>query len=245
MQGFVHSRESFGTVDGPGVRYVLFLSGCPLRCAYCHNPDTWATPAAETLSAEEVLREYRKNRAFYTGGITVTGGEPLLQTEFVTELFTLAQTEGVHTCLDTSGATFDPENTEKIDHLLAVTSLVLLDIKHAERDAHVALTGADNDRILAFARHLNEKKVPTWIRHVLVPTLTDSEEHLKALARIVAPLANVQAVDLLPYHTMGRAKYESLGLDYPLANVPAATSADVARARAILAEELKRLKKNQ
>lgn len=244
MTGFVHSRETFGTVDGPGVRYVLFLSGCPLRCKYCHNPDTWATSAAEELTAEDVLNEYRKNQAFYeNGGITVTGGEPLAQIAFVTELFQKARDEGIHTALDTSGVSFDPENTEKIDRLLAVCNLVLLDLKHMDSAAHRDLTGRGNENVLAFARHLNLRRVKTHVRHVLVPTLTDSEEHLKSLAAFVAKLGNVEKIDLLPYHTMGKAKYASLGLPDPLPNVPAATEKDVQRARRILTEELASVKR--
>ena len=239
MTGFVHSRETFGTVDGPGVRYVLFLSGCPLRCRYCHNPDTWATPAAEELTPEEVLAEYRKNRAIYeNGGITVTGGEPLVQTGFVTELFEKAHAEGIHTALDTSGITFDPENTEEIDRLLDACDLVLLDLKHMDSAHHRALTGRGNENVLAFARHLSRRGIKTHVRHVLVPTLTDSEEHLKRLAAFIATLKNVEKIDLLPYHTMGKAKYASLGIPDPLPDVAAATEKDVARARGILTNAL-------
>lgn len=233
MTGLIHSRETFGTVDGPGVRYVLFLSGCPLRCRYCHNPDTWASPAAETLSVEQVLEEYRKNRAFYTsGGITVSGGEPMLQAEFVTALFTAAHAEGIHTCLDTSGAPYTPEKPEAWDALLSVCDLVLLDIKHTDPEAHRALTGASNENVLAFARRLSDLGVPTRLRHVLVPTLTDSDEQLSALAHLAASLRSLESLEFLPYHTLGQAKYQALGLPIPLPDVPEATEADLARAKA-------------
>ncbi len=240
MHGLIHSRETFGTVDGPGVRYVLFLSGCPLRCKYCHNPDTWASPAAERLTPEEVLAEYRKNRAFYEkGGITVTGGEPLAQTAFVTELFEQARAEGIHTALDTSGATFNPENTEAIDRLLNACDLVLLDLKHMDTAAHRALTGTGNENVLAFARHLDKRRVKTHIRHVLVPSLTDGEAHLKQLAAFVSTLKNVEKLDVLPYHTMGKSKYETLGIPYPLPNVPDVTDADVQRAKQIITQAIR------
>lgn len=244
MKGRVHSRESFGTVDGPGVRYVLFLSGCPLRCCYCHNPDTWASNATEELTADEVLTEYRKNRDFYAnGGITVTGGEPLLQTEFVTELFTKARAEGIHTALDTSGATFQPDDTADVDRLLDVTDLVLLDLKHMDPAAHTALTTQDNAHVLAFARHLSERGVKMHVRHVLVPGITDSEENLKALAAFVTTLKTVELIDVLPYHTLGRTKYEALGIPYPLPDTPDATPTDTERAKAIIRNTLKLCRK--
>lgn len=232
----VHSRETFGTLDGPGVRYVLFLVGCPLRCRYCHNPDTWASEAREHLTVDAVLAEYKKNRAFYEngGGITVSGGEPLLQKDAVAALFSAAKREGIHTCLDTSGFPFDPERACGFDALLSVTDLVLLDLKHLDPNSHRALTGRSNEPPLAFARHLEEKGVKTRVRHVLVPGITDSEEHLAALARFVKPLKNLESLELLPYHSMARHKYAALGLDYPLPSTPDATEADIARAKSII-----------
>ena len=232
----VHSRETFGTLDGPGVRYVLFLSGCPMRCKYCHNPDTWATAECEKLTVDEILAEYKKNRAFYEngGGITVSGGEPLLQKDAVAALFSAAKKDGIHTCLDTSGATFDPKHKEHFALLLANTDLVLLDVKHLDPTAHRDLTGCSNENVLAFAHHLEEIGVKTRVRHVLVPSLTDSEEHLAALARFIKPLKNLESLELLPYHSMARHKYAALGLDYPLPSTPDATEADVARAKSII-----------
>ena len=238
MAGFVHSTESFGTVDGPGVRFVIFLQGCPMRCRYCHNPDTWKMNAGALRSAESLLKEYRRNKPFYTnGGITVTGGEALMQIDFVLELFTLAKKEGIHTCLDTSGVTYRPGESDynrKLDELMAVTDLVLLDIKHIDPEGHKTLTGHDNAGILAFAKYLEEKQVTVWIRHVVVPGITDDPEQLKALGRFIATLSNVKALDVLPYHVMGVAKYRELGISYPLEGVPAATQTQAKEAKKII-----------
>lgn len=219
MEGRIHSTESFGTVDGPGIRFVVFCQGCPMRCRYCHNPDTWKVGTGTRMSPEAIMAEYRKNRAFYKkGGITVTGGEPLLQIDFLLELFRLAKKEGVHTCLDTSGITYRPEGPgdRKLDLLMEHTDLVMLDIKHTDEAAHRALTGHSIAPVLGFARYLDEKHIPVWIRHVVVPGITDGEAHLKALGRFLAGLSNVKALDVLPYHTMGVSKYQQLGMAYPL-----------------------------
>jgi len=191
-----------------------------MRCQYCHNPDTWQIGIGKKMSTEEIMTEYRKNRSFYRrGGITVTGGEPLLQIDFLLELFEMAKREGVHTCLDTSGITYHPEASEymkKLDKLMELTDLVMLDIKHSDSIAHEHLTGHKNENILAFAKYLDEKHVPVWVRHVVVPGITDGEAHLKELGRILAGLSNIKALDVLPYHTMGIHKYKELGMDYPL-----------------------------
>lgn len=222
MIGYVHSLESFGTVDGPGVRMVVFLQGCPMRCAYCHNPDTWQPRTGQQMSVEDILARYHANRSFYAkGGITVTGGEPLMQLDFVIALFEAAKREGIHTCLDSSGILFDTEKTADFDRLVAVTDLVLLDIKHIDPTAHRRLTAWDNASPLAFARYLDEKGVPMWIRHVVVPQHTDGEEDLLALGRFIGTLKSVKALDILPYHTMGVNKYASLGMEYPLEGIPA------------------------
>lgn len=224
--GRVHSIESMGTVDGPGVRFVVFLQGCPMRCAYCHNPDTWAVgEGTGTLtSAEQLLGEFESNRPFYrTGGITVTGGEPLLQPEFVGDLFASAHaaTRGrIHTCLDTCGYAFDPRHPERFERALRETDLVLLDIKHADPEGHKQLTGCDPARILAFGDELSCCGIKTVIRHVIVPGITDSVEECEALGRLIAPWRNVVGLELLPYHTMGVVKYERLRIDYPLAGTP-------------------------
>ncbi len=194
-----------------------------MRCQYCHNPDTWQIGIGKKMSTEEIMTEYRKNRSFYRrGGITVTGGEPLLQIDFLLELFEMAKREGVHTCLDTSGVTYHPEASEymrKLDKLMELTDLVMLDIKHSDSMAHERLTGHKNENILAFAKYLAEKHVPVWVRHVVVPGITDGEAHLKELGRILAGLSNIKALDVLPYHTMGIHKYKELGIDYPLEGI--------------------------
>ena len=223
LTGRIHSTESFGTVDGPGIRFVVFFQGCPLRCRYCHNPDTWRADGGTQMTADELLALYDKNRAFYKkGGVTATGGEPLMQPEFLAEFFEKAHEKGIHTCLDTSGATFDPARPETVDAVLDHTDLVLLDIKEVGAEAHRRLTGRTNENILAFARHLSGRGVPVWVRHVVVPGVTDSAEMHKALGEFLATLTNVKALDVLPYHTMGEAKYKALGIPYPLAGVPAA-----------------------
>ena len=230
--GKLHSIETFGTVDGPGVRFVVFLQGCPMRCLYCHNPDTWDIADAQlTMTAEETLERMTRNLPFYkSGGITVTGGEPLVQLDYLTELFSLAKAEGIHTCIDTSGITFDESNTDKLDKLLSLTDLVMLDIKHTDGDGHKRLTGHSLDRPLAFLDYLNEKGAKVRIRQVLVPGITDTEEQLTALGKIVASVKNLDKVEILPYHELGIAKYEKLGIDYPLKDVKALTDSDAKRA---------------
>lgn len=220
MTGHIHSIESFGTVDGPGVRLVVFVKGCPMRCKYCHNPDTWEPGGGTEMTVAQIMAQYEKNRAFYTkGGITVTGGEPLMQMEFVTELFEEASRRSVHTCLDTSGITFRPDHPaslEAFDRLMSVTDLVMLDIKHIDPEGHKALTGQSLDPILAFARYLDERAIPVWIRHVVVPGITYDQNELYRLGQFIGTLHNVKALDVLPYHDMGKIKYEKLGIDYPL-----------------------------
>ncbi len=238
MSGFVHSTESFGTVDGPGVRFVIFLQGCPMRCKYCHNPDTWKMHSGSVRSAESLLKEYDRNSAFYRkGGITVTGGEALMQIDFLLELFRLARKKNIHTCLDTSGITYNPKNTgymEKLDALMEVTDLVMLDIKHIDPEGHRDLTGHDNAPVLAFARYLEEKKVPVWIRHVVVPGITDDPALLLRLGRFIGQFSNIKALDVLPYHILGVSKYRELDLPYPLEGVEPATQKQAMEAKKII-----------
>ena len=238
MDGYIHSTESFGTVDGPGVRFVIFLQGCPMRCKYCHNPDTWQLNAGQRRSAESLIRDFQRNAAFYTKcGITVTGGEALLQIDFLLELFALAKAQNIHTCRDTSGITYHPGESSynrKLDKLMELTDLVMLDIKHIDPAAHKELTGHDNRNILAFARYLADKKVPMWIRHVVVPGITDDPVQLARLGAFMAGLPNVVSLDVLPYHELGVAKYQQLGLEYPLKDVPAATQEQAQKARQII-----------
>ncbi len=238
MTGKIHSFESFGTVDGPGIRFVVFLQGCPLRCQYCHNPDTWKS-GGEEYSAEEVAARALKYKNYFgeNGGVTATGGEPLLQIDFVTELFTILKRKGIHTCIDTSGITFDKtsgECVQKHERLLEVTDLVMLDIKHIDEEACIRLTGKSNKKTLDFARFLSEKGKKTWIRQVLVPGITDSEEDLKRTREFLDTLKTVEKVEVLPYHTMGVVKYEKLGIEYPLKDVKAPTKESVALAKEIL-----------
>ncbi len=223
MKGYIHSKESFGTVDGPGIRYVLFMQGCPMRCLYCHNPDTWQTQGGTEVTNEEILAEYKKNISFYSrGGITVTGGEPLMQTDFLIDLFRKAKAEGIHTCIDTSGITYSESNEayiKKLDELMRYTDLVMLDIKHIDSERHKALTSHPNENILAFAKYLERKNIPLWVRHVIVEGYTDDPVYLHELGRFIGALRNLKALDVLPYHTMGKSKYDELGIDYPLAHL--------------------------
>ena len=224
-KGRIHSLESLGTVDGPGLRFVVFTQGCPMRCAYCHNPDTWTVNAGELMDPEAIIEQYERNRSFYkNGGLTVTGGEPLLQVDFLIDLFTLAKERDIHTCIDTSGITYNPKNTayiEKLDKLMGLTDLVMLDIKHIDPDKHLELTKQPNNGILSFVQYLNDKNIPMWIRHVVVPGITDEPKYLYQLGEFIAPFKNLKVLDILPYHTMGTVKYDKLGMEYPLKGVPA------------------------
>ena len=226
MNGHIHSIETFGAVDGPGVRFVIFFQGCPMRCAYCHNPDTWNPSAGDLKTVDELWERFERNRVFYgNGGVTATGGEPLMQIDFLIELFTKFHENGIHTCLDTSAVCHNPSNPEwmkKINALLKVTDLVMLDIKHIDALKHKELTGHSNENILAFAKYLSDAGKELWVRHVLVPGITDSDEDLYRLGAFLGELTSLQALDVLPYHTMGIAKYEKLGIPYPLKDVPPA-----------------------
>ena len=234
-KGRIHSCESFGTVDGPGIRYVVFMQGCPMRCLYCHNPDTWKVTGGKEMTVDELLAEYRHNEVFYkNGGMTVTGGEPLLQIDFLLELFEAAKKAGIHTCIDTSGVTYNAENAEycqKLDRLMELCDLVMLDIKHIDSEAHRRLTGKGNENILEFARYLGRRGVPLWVRHVVVKGYTDGEEEHRALGRVLATLPTLKARDVLPYHTMGVAKYKELGIPYPLEGMEAVAYADAEKAK--------------
>lgn len=236
MKGYIHSFESFGTVDGPGIRFVIFLKGCPLRCKYCHNPDTWTMAGAKEYEVEEIVKEALKYRRYFgaNGGITVTGGEPLLQLDFVIELMKAFKKEGIHTACDTSGATFHSQDRKKYEELIAYTDLFLLDIKHIDSKEHKALTGMTNEHILAFARFLSDHGIPMWIRHVIVPGITLKDEYLIALKEFVATLPTVQKIEVLPYHTMGEIKYKSLGIPYPLEGVSVPTKDEIRHAKELL-----------
>ncbi len=240
IYGNIHSIESCGTVDGPGLRFVVFLQGCPMRCQYCHNPDSWSTEENKKMSVDEILEKYDGVKEFLrNGGLTVTGGEPLLQIDFLTELFKQAKEKHIHTALDTSGILFNKNNTEKFDELLKYTDLVLLDIKHINDNEHKKLTGMSNKNILDFAKYLSEKDIPVWIRHVVVPTITDNEKFLLQLGEFLATLKNVKALDVLPYHDMAIPKYENLKIDYPLKGIKPLSKEEAIKARDIILNSIK------
>lgn len=243
--GNVHSIESFGTVDGPGIRLVVFLQGCPMRCLYCHNPDTWSYEENKKVFVSEILDKYDSIKEFLkNGGITVTGGEPLSQIDFVTELFKQAKQKNIHTALDTSGVLFNRKNLAQFDRLLKYTDLVLLDIKHINDEEHKKLTGFSNKNILDFAMYLSEKNIPIWVRHVVVPTITDDEKYLKELGEFLANIKSLKALDVLPYHNMAISKYENLNIDYPLKNISPLTKEEAMKARQIIINSYKQAKQN-
>ena len=213
MKGFIHSIESFGTKDGPGIRLVVFMQGCPLRCLYCHNPDTWILKDAKySMSATELFEEYRKVKGFVKGGVTLSGGEPLMQSDFLLEFLQLCKEGGVHTAIDTSGFIFN----DKVKELLNWVDLVLLDIKHFNAVNYKALTSKDLAPTLQFAEYLKEQNIATWIRYVLLPGYTDQIEDIEAMADYLSSFQNIKQVSVLPFHQLGSSKWTELGLDYQL-----------------------------
>ena len=245
MTGFIHSTESFGTVDGPGIRFVVFMQGCPMRCAYCHNPDTWEIGIGTKISVDDIISQYDKNRPFYKdGGITVTGGEPLLQIDFLTELFKKAKEENIHTCIDTSGITYNenPEYIKKLELLLKYTDLVMLDIKHIDPEKHKSLTGHDNKAVLGFAKFLEKNGAPVWVRHIIVEGITDEASDLVKLGEFIGSLSNVHALDVLPYHTMGVNKYKDLNIEYPLKDLPALPFEKAVKAKEHIFEGIRKVR---
>lgn len=238
IKGRIHSVESFGSADGPGVRYIVFLKGCNMRCQYCHNPDTWAKDGGELMTPEEVLKKALRYKTYWKekGGITVSGGEALLQIDFVTELFRLAKEKGVNTCLDTSGNPFSLEEPfkSKFDELMKYTDLFMLDIKHMDDAAHRKLTGQTNQNILEMAVYLSDHGKAMWIRHVLVPGITTEEDELYRLRSFLDTLKTVERVEVLPYHTLGVFKWKELGIPYQLEGVDPPTKEQIDRAKEIL-----------
>lgn len=234
MYGYIHSTESFAAADGPGIRYTVFLQGCRMRCGFCHNPDTWSQNRGQNLTAREVISRAVRYRDFWgeKGGITVSGGEPMLQAEFVTELFREAHAQNIHTVLDTSAQPFD-KNDKKYTELLNLCDLVLLDIKHIDSQKHKQLTGFDNGNILECAAYLASENIPAWIRHVVIPGY-ETEKELAMLGKFIKSLPNVRKIELLPYHTLGISKWEKLGIDYPLKSYPSATEKDIKHAEKIM-----------
>lgn len=241
-KGFVHSVESFGSVDGPGIRFLIFLQGCPMRCQFCHNPDSWKTGTGEERTADELLDQAERFRAYWgdKGGITVSGGEALLQIDFLLELFEKAKQRGIGTCLDTSAQLFTRKALffEKFERLMELTDTVLLDIKHIDDEEHRKLTRHSNANILDCARYLSEIDKPVWIRHVLIPGITDKDEYLFRLRDFLSTLHNIERIEVLPYHTLGVYKYEKLGIDYPLKDVLPPAAERVANANDILQQAL-------
>ncbi len=247
MKAPIHSTESFGAADGPGIRFVIFTQGCRMRCQYCHNPDTWAlsSTSAQLVEPAELIRKALRFRSYWgearpdgltTGGITVSGGEPLLHIDFLIELFSLAHDNGISTCLDTSGQPYTTSQpfAGKFDTLMTATDTVMLDIKHADPDAHRRLTGQPNDNIIACARHIDTLGPDIWLRHVLVPGVTDTESNLLAIRSLADSLSHLRRFEVLPYHSMARFKYESLGMPYPLGDTPQPTTEQIARAERLL-----------
>lgn len=237
--GNIHSIESMGTVDGPGIRFVVFFQGCPMRCLYCHNPDSWSNEENQLISSDEIIKQYESVKEFCKGGITATGGEPMLQIDFLTELFKKAKEKNIHTCLDTSGILFNIDNTKKTDELLEYTDLILLDIKHIDEAEHKKLTGHSNKNVLDFAIYLSEKNVPIWVRHVVVPDITYNEKYLKGLGKFIAKLKNIKALDVLPYHNMAIHKYEELNIEYKLKNTRPLEKQEAIDARNIILKAMK------
>lgn len=237
-QGRIHSIETFGSVDGPGVRFVVFVQGCALRCRYCHNADTWDASAGELADSTELLDRAERYRAYWgeEGGITVSGGEPLLQLDFLLALFGEAHERGISTCLDTALAPFtrEPGWLARFDELMGATDLVLADLKHIDPARHEWLTGRGNANILDGLAHLDEIGQPVWVRHVLVPGVTDDDGYLARTAEFVSSLSNVERVEVLPYHTMGAYKWRELGLNYPLEGVEPPAPARIENAERIL-----------
>ena len=243
MYGNIHSIETFGTVDGPGIRYIVFTQGCLLRCQYCHNADTWEIGKGNQMSVEEIIKDLTSYLPFIEasgGGITVSGGEPLLQIPFLIDLFKACKKLGIHTTIDSSGGCYSsaPLFQEQLNELLTYTDLILLDLKHINRKKHIQLTGMANDHIIEFARFLSLREVPVWIRHVLVPGITDDEQDLNDLSDFIGTLKNVKKLEILPYHKLGVYKWETLGLDYPLKDIEPPSDVRVKEAYQILTKKL-------
>ncbi|MCM1545357.1 MAG: pyruvate formate-lyase-activating protein [Ruminococcus sp.] len=236
-KGYIHSLETFGLVDGPGVRFVAFLQGCAMRCKFCHNPETWHG-GGEEWDAEALWKRMYRYKSYWgaDGGITISGGEPLLQMDFVTEVFTFAKKNNVSTTLDTSGQPFcEDENwLSRFQKLMDVTDLVMLDLKQMDESGHRDLTGHENANILRMAKWLSDNGKSMWIRHVLIPGVTDDENDLCEMRKFIETLKTVERVEVLPYHTLGTFKWEKLGMDYPLNGVPTPSDEEVERAEKLL-----------
>lgn len=230
----IHSFESFGTVDGPGIRFVVFMQGCPLKCKYCHNRDTWDYNLGTEYAIDDIIKKILKAKTYIdasNGGVTISGGEPLLQADFIIELFKELKKFNIHTAIDTAGSI---KINKKIETLLSYTDLVLLDIKHINNEKCIFLTGHSNENTLDFARYLSDKNIPTWIRQVIIPGLTDNENDLIELKNFISTLQSVKNIELLPYHNLGQYKWENLNIKYPLERYRVATNDDIKTANKIL-----------
>ncbi|SDI42103.1 pyruvate formate lyase activating enzyme [Pseudobutyrivibrio sp. 49] len=236
--GYVNKLESFGAVDGPGVRYLIFLNGCRMRCAFCHNPETWAEGHGQEFTADELLKKALRFKPYWKkdGGITVSGGEPLLQIDFVLDLFKKAKAQGISTCIDTAGQPFthDEPFYSKWKELMSLTDIVLLDIKNIDPVAHKELTGVDNANILQMAQEISDMNIPIWIRHVLVPGGSDNDDYLRRTREFIDTLKSVERVEVLPYHTLGVPKYIEMGIPYRLEGVESPSSERIENAKKIL-----------
>lgn len=240
LKGKIHSTESFGSVDGPGVRFLIFMQGCNLRCRYCHNPDTWDCEKGELKTADELLDTAERYRSYWgkTGGITVSGGEPLLQIDFLIELLKKAKERGINTCVDTAGQPFSKseEFLAKFKILTNYTDLFLVDIKHIDNNEHIKLTGRENSNIIDMIRYLSDINKPIWIRHVLVPNVTDNNEYLYKMREFIDTLSNVQKIEILPYHSLGVYKWAELGINYTLNDTMPPKSERIENAKSILTD---------
>ena len=233
----VHSFESFGTVDGPGIRFVIFFQGCHLTCKYCHNRDLWDMKGGQLYTAKELFNKVKSFIPFFkssNGGVTLSGGDPILQPEIAYEFFRLCKKAGIHTALDTSGVT---EITPKIEKLLSCTDLVLLDIKHSDNKKHKELTGVDNRLVFQFAEYLHQKSIPMWIRHVVIPNVTDTIEDCTKLVSFLKKINNIEKIELLPYHKLGEYKWELLNETYKLKDAEPPTAEKMNQLKELFANE--------
>ncbi|MCL2570198.1 MAG: pyruvate formate-lyase-activating protein [Firmicutes bacterium] len=232
--GRIHSIETCGTVDGPGVRYIIFTQGCPLRCIYCHNVDTWnaGCDRAKNMSVNDIVNDIKRYKSYIaSGGITLSGGEPLLQKDFATELFKACRAQGFHTALDTSGYCVI---IDKVKELLSLTNLVILDIKSIVPATFKKITGKEIYPVIEFAQYLHKQNIPTWIRHVVVPGYTDNDNHAHELGKFIATLKNVNKIEIIPFHQLGAHKWVEMGLHYTLKDVKEPTMQQVENVRQIL-----------
>ena len=239
MEGRIHSVETMGLDDGPGIRYVLFMQGCMMRCQFCHNPDTWHINEGRLADSDDIFQEARKFLPYYRasgGGVTVSGGEPLVQAPFVRDLFRACKEAGIHSALDTTGYIWN----DTVAEVLQYTDLVLLDLKEMDDQKHFALTTVHNPAVLRFAKHLAEHNIPAWIRHVLVPGLTDDPDSLRQIGAFIKDMPNIERVELLPFHKMGEYKWMELGIPYQLTDVQAATDDEVQMAYGYLGEYVRK-----